>query len=337
MQLLPEEITALDNVMHELHKFKDSTLSLTLYLDSQFITVTQASNQTYLGMSLVILHVGTSTPRAEAIGYTGITTREDINYKAILATSSNSTISSSHVSQYPFHNQEFTAMDAVINEIHNNGDSPVLLKLYVLPKNTFLVPGATGTYRGIPFEIYHHTGSAGGATCIGIDFAAATKFLYTAPTSTKPHVVVSKLVPSKGYIAGAVQATSIKPKHISDLGNHEFDALNEAYSTYIMLYGAEPDTLYVYNKDPVSYELGKLYSTGIKVLEYGPGALEDPECVYAHRQGSTGHIRVPIKYPKDGNQPALEKSECTYHDYVTYTGLHETFEYCKLCDKKRPQ
>lgn len=30
-----------------------------------------------------------------------------------------------------------------------------------------------------------------------------------------------------------------------------------------------------------------------------------------------------------------DKKHC-YHDWVKYVGLRETYEYCKLCDEKRP-
>jgi len=46
-----------------------------------------------------------------------------------------------------------------------------------------------------------------------------------------------------------------------------------------------------------------------------------------------GHL---VKVPNDKNERTAQTLGCT-HQWATYTGLFETFEYCTICDSKKPK
>ena len=116
---------------------------------------------------------------------------------------------------------------------------------------------------------------------------------------------------------------------------NELKAMDEAIRAYHIKYGIKPTVLYVYDTDPAG---GLLCSyDGCKVYEYGPQAMEDPHCVYAHVPGVSGHaqVRIPAERAKatDKTKPP-EKPRCFYHVRATYTGLHEVFDYCTVCGER---
>lgn len=68
----------------------------------------------------------------------------------------------------------------------------------------------------------------------------------------------------------------------------------------------------------------ELNSNYIKVNIYGEEIEEDPQF----------NLFEDFQLVS-GNQPKLDQDLC-YHEYILYTGLRESYEFCVKCDKKRP-